>query len=125
MAKKQLKAKRPPSATKAKRPVRVKSKAAPKKAASRKPARKVAPTAVKKKPSARKPSMPVSKAVQADVEPRTTTPTEPGPTAFWDPQAGKSEFPGDSKAHTKPEDQRAHIRMTAPRTWSNRQPGRG
>jgi hypothetical protein len=30
-----------------------------------------------------------------------------------------------AREHTKPEDQRGNIRSKAPRTWSNRQPGRG
>jgi len=85
-------------------------------------ARKAAPTKVKKKAAARKPSKPVA---SVEVERAPATPTEPKPQAFFDPQGGQKDFTGDTKAHTKPEDQRGHIRMTAPRTWSNRQPGRG
>lgn len=125
MAKKRVEATRRRSTKKAKAPVRAKSKAAPKKAASRKLTRKVVPTAVKKKPSARKPSKSLSVTAPAEVERAATIPKESEPHAFWDPQSGQSNFTGDTKARTKPEDQRAHIRMTAPRTWSNRQRGRG
>ena len=125
MAKKRMEARRQRSAKKVKAPVRAKSKVAPKKAASKKPARKAAPIAAKKKPSQRKPSKSLSMAAPAGVERRTTTRAEPEPQAFWDPHGGQSPFTGDGKPHTKPEDQRAHIRMTAPRTWSNRQRGRG
>lgn len=130
MAKKLMKAKRQRSAKKAKAPVRAKSKGAPKKVAPRKatpkkPARKAASTAAKKMPSARKPSKSLSKTAPAGVERATTTPPASEPQAFWDPKGGQSAFTGDAKAHTKPGDQRAHIRMTAPSTWSNRQRGRG
>src|SRR5688572_31031089 len=123
-------AKRPRSSKKVKAPVRAKATAAPKKAASKrpastKPAREAARTAAKKKPSARKPSKAPLAAAPTGVERATATPTEPEPQAFWDPQGGQSAFTGDAKAHTKPGDQRSHIRMTAPRTWSNRQRGRG
>ena len=125
MAKQRLEARRQRSAKKVKASVRAKSKVAPKKAASRKLARKSAPTAVKKKPSARKPSQSLSTKAPAEVERAATIPTVPEPQAFWDPQGGQSNFIGDTKAHTKPENQREHIRRKAPRTWSNRQPGRG
>ena len=135
MAKKQTAAKRRRGAQKVKAPVRPKSNVAPKKAAtkkatrkkvaSKKPARKAAPTTANKKLAARKPSKSVLTTAPAAVERPTTAPTEPEPQAFWDPKGGRSAFTGDSKAHTKPADQRSHIRMTAPRTWSNRQPGRG
>ena len=126
MAKKRVEARRQRGTKKAKGVVRAKSKVAPKqKAASKKLARKSAPTTVKKKPSARKPSKPLSTAASAKVERAPAIPTEPKPQAFWDPQGGHGDFTGDTKAHTKPEDQRAQIRMKAPRTWSNRQPGRG
>ena len=147
MAKKRVQAGRKRSTKKVKAPVRAKSKAAaktkvaPRKAASKKklaskkpasqrpaskrPTRKATPTAAKQKPAARKPSKSLSTAAPEVVERATPAPPEPEPQPFWDPKGGQSAFRGDSKAHTKPEDQRAHIRMTAPRTWSNRQPGRG
>jgi hypothetical protein len=104
---------------------RVKAKVAPKKAASKKLARKAAPMKVKSKPAARKPSKPIAKPAAAEVELAPAIPAEPKPHAFFDPKGGQAHAMGNPKAHTKPEDQRGHIRMTAPRTWSNRQPGRG
>ena len=137
MAKKRVEARRKLSAKKVKKaPVRAKSKlarkskAAPRKAASKrpaskKPARKATPIAAKTKPAARKPWKSRSTAPPAVVERAVTTPTEADPHPFWDPKGEQSAFTGDAKAHTKPPDQRAHIRMTAPSTWSNRQRGRG
>jgi len=120
VTKKRVEAKRQRVTKKSKAAVRPKSRVAPTKLA-----RKAAPTKVKKKPVARKPSKPASPVASAEVERAPATPTEPKPQAFFDPQGGQKDFTGDTKAHTKPEDQRGHIRMTAPRTWSNRQPGRG
>jgi hypothetical protein len=139
MAKKQTSAKRRRGAKKVTTSARKKSnvvrkkaatkKATRKKVASKKPTRRAAPAPANKRLAARKPSRSVSKSVlttaPAAVERPATAPTEPEPQAFWDPKGGRSAFTGDSKAHTKPADQRSHIRMTAPRTWSNRQPGRG
>lgn len=125
MAKKRVEGKRQRGAKKSKASTRAKSGMAPTKAASKTLARKTAPKKVKKKPAARKPSKPVSPAASAEVERTAATPTEPKPQAFFDPQGRQKDFTGDTKAHTKPEDQRGHIRMTAPPTWSNRQPGRG
>jgi hypothetical protein len=125
VAKQRVEAKRQRGAKKSKAAVRAKSGMAPTKAASKELARKTAPKKVKKKPAARKPSKPVSPVASAEVERAAARPTEPKPQAFFDPQGGQKDFTGDTKAHTKPEDQRGHIRMTAPRTWSNRQPGRG
>jgi hypothetical protein len=124
-ARRQPGAKKAGKTKKAKAPVRAKSKVASKKAVSKKPARRPAPPTAKKKLSPRKPSKAASTMAVAEVERGVTTPAEPEPQAFWDPKGGQSEFRGDAKAHTKPEDQRAHIRMQAPRTWSNRQRGRG
>ena len=76
------------------------------------------------KPADRKPSKPISQPIPAEVLPAPPVHAGP-PHAFWDPQGTTSHFTGDAKAHTKPEDQCAHIRMKAPRTWSSRQPGRG
>ena len=123
MAKKRVGPKRLRSAKKVKASVRAKSKGAPRKAVSKKPTRKAAPV-VKKRPSARTALKSQSTTAPAGAEP-TTTPPEQESHAFWDPKGGPSAFTGDTKAHTKPGDQRAHIRMTAPRTWSNRQPRRG
>ena len=125
MAKKRVEAKRQRGAKRAKPAARAKYGMAPTKAASKKLARKTAPKKVKQKPAARTPSKPVSPVASVEVERAAATPTEPKPQAFFDPHGGKKDFTGDTKAHTKPEDQRSHIRMTAPRTWSNRQPGRG
>jgi hypothetical protein len=112
------------SVKKAKAPVRASSKVAPKKAASRKLTGRSVPTVVKKKPSA-KPSKPRLTTALAPVERAATVSKEAKPHVFWNPHGRQSDVTGDTKAHTKPEDQRADIRMKAPRTWSNRQPGRG
>ena len=125
MAKKRTEARRQRGTKKVKPASRAKAKVAPKKAASKNLAREAAPTKAKKKPAARKPSKPLSKPASAQVELTPAIPAEPKPHAFFDPKGERAPFTGDAKAHTKPEDQRGHIRMTAPRTWSNRQPGRG
>ena len=125
MAKRRVEAKRQRLAKKSKAAGRAKPGMAPTTAASKKSARKTATKKVKKSTAARPRSTPVSPIASAEVERAAATPTEPKPQAFFDPHHGQKDFTGDTKAHTKPEDQRAHIRMTAPRTWSNRQPGRG
>ena len=124
MAKKRVEAGRQRGTKKVKAASRAKFKAMPKKAASKSAARKAAPTKVKRKPAARKPSK-TSTPASADVKLAPANPAEPKPHAFFDPKGEHAQFTGNTKAHTKPEDQRGHIRMTAPRTWSNRQPGRG
>ena len=125
VAKKRVEAKRQRGTKKVKPASRAKAKIAPKKAASKKLTRKAVLTKVKIKPAARKPSKPLSTPAPAKVEPAPAIPAEPKPQAFFDPKGGQAHVTGNTKAHTKPEDQRGHIRMTAPRTWSNRQPGRG
>lgn len=125
MAKKRVETRRDRGTKKVKAAGRAKFKIAPKKAASKKLARKAPPTKVKRKPAAQKPTKPLSTPASAEVELAPAIPTEPKPQAFFDPKARQAHFTGHTKAHTKPEDQRGHIRMTAPRTWSNRQPGRG
>ena len=112
MERRQAKVKRQPRAKAAQAPARRRSKVAPKKAASRKPARKAAVRAAAKRRT------------PAAVEPVAAV-QEPKPQAFWDPHGRQADFPDETKAHTTPPDQRAHIRMKAPRTWANRQPGRG
>jgi hypothetical protein len=128
VAKKRIEARRQRGTKKVKPASRAKAKVAPKTAASKKLARKAAPTKVKSKPAkpaARKPSKPLPAPPSAQVKLAPAIPAEPKPHAFFDPKGEHAQFTGDAKAHTKPEDQRGHIRMTAPRTWSNRQPGRG
>ena len=124
MATKRVESRRQRGRKKVKAAGRAKSAVAPTKATSKTPARKAAPTRVKNKPAARKSSRPLSTPASAEVELARVAPTEAKPQAFFDPKGGHAHFAG-TKAHSKPEDQRAHIRMTAPRTWSNRQPGRG
>ena len=112
MAKKRVAAKRQRRAPKSKPVVRAKitTRRSPKKA--------------NKKPADRKRSKPISRPAPAEGTP--APPVPPGqPQPFFDPKGTTSHFTGDAKAHTKPEDQRAHIRMKGPRTWSARQPGRG
>ena len=129
MTKKRVETRRQPATKKVKTAVRAKSRVAPgKKTASKRSVRKAAPTTQKKnknKPSDRRQPKPLSTAASAEPTRTPATSTDPKPQAFWDPQGGQTDVTGDTKVHTKPEDQRAHIRMTASRTWSNRQPGRG
>ena len=124
VAKKRVVTRRQRRTKKAKPVARTKARVKAKSAAPKRSAGKALRAKVKAKPSARKPSKPLPPPPSEANSAPAVSP-DPKPQAFWDPQGGHAEFTGDSKAHTKPEDQRAHIRMTSPRTWSNRQRGRG
>jgi hypothetical protein len=134
MAKKRMAAKRSKGMKKTtgkpKSRVRTKAKPVPRgRAKSRKPG----PAPAVKRSSPKAPRRTAAKSTVSTAKPTLSVPIdrgapaalEPKPGAFWDPKSEHSTFTGDPKAHTKPEDQRSHIRMQAPRTWSNRQPGRG
>jgi hypothetical protein len=104
----------------------VKTSRKTKKRAKKRASRRTTAVALIPRTSARKPPA-VRKAIVAKRIPPADEASAPPekPQPFWDPTGASASFTGAAKARTKPADQRATIRAQAPRTWSNRQPGRG